>query len=451
MIPTKAELAARAIHGGRSPRRAAIASCGIAAIRERVPDFTAPRFLASVAALALALFPTERAASQEGPAGSARDAAVTADVQEPAAKRGSLWWETAGDPVLAALIDRGLTANPDLVCDAVSLRTKEQEADAAARRLGNRIRRLFDTGATSADEAASQARAYRHADKRARLAAEIAAAYIDVRRLQETRAARAELLEQFRDNAEIARFRREAGLVPGLDTGLAGSLVAVTRSDLDASREQIAASVRELARLTGMEPSEVEDAIGDQGHVPDIAADVSGETRLSLAHRADLLALESSLLADMTRGKVTQEDLDAALAGGAADVPAEASPVSAAARSVARYREAQVRAYEDVEQRRQTVATASARQAELEGGAREARATVGDSRLAYRNGTGDFATLYVAEAADLAVNEARIRARAALAVATIRLWTAEGGGWTAADLELPPAGLGVRPEMTVCE
>src|SRR3546814_12648037 len=79
-------------------------------------------------------------------------------------------------------------------------------------------------------------------------------------------------------------------------------------------------------------------------------------------HRADLLALENSLVADMTRKKVTQEDLDAVLAGKADAVPADSPAIPA----VAKYREAQAKAYEDLKQRRQAVATASARQAELE-------------------------------------------------------------------------------------
>jgi outer membrane protein TolC len=415
-----------------------------------VPDFIFPRLLAGFAVIGLALSSAGCAASGEGPRGLGQGLASSAAGREQVGDPEPLWWETAGDPVLARLIDRGLAANTELICDAMGLQAKEREADAASRRLGSRIQSLFGAGDQLAEAGASQARAYRHADRRARVAAEIAAAYIEARRLQETRAARAKLLEQFKDNADIAKFRREAGLAPGLDSGLAGSLVSVTKSDLDAAGEQIETQVHELARLTGMEPQEVRAAIGGQGHVPDIAADVSGENRLSLARRADLLALESSLLTDMTRAGVTQEDLDAVLAGDAADAP-ERAHAAAAARSLARYREEQARAYEDIQRRRQAVAAASARQAELEDAIRDARSTVGDARLAYRNGTGDFATLYVAEAADLALHEARIRARAALAVATVNLWTAEGGGWTAADLAPHPAGAGVVPELTVCE
>lgn len=417
-------------------------------IRRQVPSLPPSRYLASVVAIGLALCSAGCASSGKG-LGGLRETAETppTPAARPEGEPRPLWWQTVGDPALATLIDGGLAANPEIVCDAVSLQAKELQAEAAANRLGGRIQRLFDTGAKSADEAASQARAYRHADRRARVAADIAAAYLEVRRLQETYALRAKLLDQFKDDAEIAGFRREAGLVTGVDSGLAGSLVSVTASDLDASRDQIEAAMRELARLTGMELAAVRTALGDEGRVPDIAADVSGQTRLSLARRADLLALESSLVADMTRQKVTQEDLDAVLAGKAADKSAN----SPAAIAVAKYREAQATAYDDLKRLREAVAAASARQTELDASNRGARATVRDARLAYRSGTANFTTLYVAEAAELAVNEARIRARTALATATIRLWTAEGGGWTMADLAAPSTPAGVRPEVTVCE
>ena len=426
--------------------RVIIAYRGIAAIRGRVPVFPSLRCLASVVAFGIALGSAGCAAAREslGPLGQVAETSSVTPEADGASER--LWWRTAGDPVLATLIDHGLAGNADLICDAIGLRAREQQALTASRRLGNRIERLFDARTKSADEAASMARAYRYADRRARLAADIAAAYIEMRRLQETYALRSKLLEQFKDNAEVAAFRREAGLVSGLDAGLAGSLVSVTASDLDALRGQIETAERELAYLTGMEPVALKSAVSE-GKVPDIAADVSGQARLSLARRADLLALESSLVADMTRRKVTQAELDAVLANDAANAPVG----SPAAVAVARYREAQAKAYQDLRQRRDAVAAASARRAELEKSNQQARATVRDARLAYRNGTGDFAALYVAESAVLAVDEARVRTRAALAEATVRLWAAEGSGWTRADLALPPPAAAVSPEVTVCE
>ncbi|WP_231634614.1 MULTISPECIES: TolC family protein [Novosphingobium] len=410
-----------------------------------------PSYRSTLAATTLALLLAGCTATQAELGGLQPEAsAAEAGSEAAAAADGAwqpLWWQTAGDPVLADLVERGLKANPSLVCDSLSLQARELQADAAARKLGSRIQRLFNASAKNADEAASQARAYRYADRRAHVAADIAVAYFEVRRLQEVFDLRAKMLAQFNDNAEIAGFRREAGLAPGLDTGLAGSLVSVTQSDLDASRERLEAAKRELARLTGMELEGLATALGDEGQVPDIAANVAGTTRLSVAHRADLLALENSLIADMTRQKVTQEDLDAVLSGDTETAPAD----SPAALAVAKYREAQRDAFAGMTRDREAVAAAAARQAKLEKSGRSARMTAKDARLAYRSGTGDFSTVYVAEAAALAVEEARIRARADLATASIRLWTAQGRGWSEADLAAPAPGVGVLPEVTVCE
>ena len=60
-------------------------------------------------------------------------------------------------------------------------------------------------------------------------------------------------------------------------------------------RQRLPPGAVEQAYLTGMEPVALKSAVSE-GKVPDIAADVSGQARLSLARRADLLALESSLV-----------------------------------------------------------------------------------------------------------------------------------------------------------
>src|SRR3546814_1835339 len=91
-------------------------------------------------------------------------------------------------------------------------------------------------------------------------------------------------------------------------------------------------------------------------------SDWSSDVCSSDLHRADLLALENSLVADMTRKKVTQEDLDAVLAGKADAVPADSPAIPA----VAKYREAQAKAYEDLKQRRQAVARSEEHTSELQ-------------------------------------------------------------------------------------
>jgi hypothetical protein len=46
-----------------------------------------------------------------------------------------------------------------------------------------------------------------------------------------------------KDNAEIARFRREAGLVPVLDEDMAGIMVGLNGSDVESARVALAAAL----------------------------------------------------------------------------------------------------------------------------------------------------------------------------------------------------------------
>lgn len=82
---------------------------------------------------------------------------------------------------------------------------------------------------------------------------------------------------------------------------------------------------------------------------------------------------------------------------------------------------------------------------------RDADRTVRDARAAYHLGTGNFATLYVAETAALATREARVKARAQRARTAIALWTQAGlrrnhGGQPPASAAPAQAGPAVNIE-----
>src|SRR3546814_12716125 len=62
-------------------------------------------------------------------------------------------------------------------------------------------------------------------------------------------ALREALQSQYAGNAEIAAFRREAGLVSGIDAGLAGSLLTINATGLDTTRLRYTAARANLARL----------------------------------------------------------------------------------------------------------------------------------------------------------------------------------------------------------
>ncbi|MBT0667987.1 TolC family protein [Novosphingobium profundi] len=360
------------------------------------------------------------------------------------------WWREAGDPVLADLVETGLTRNRTLSCEALSLRKANARARSHARRIDTRVGRLFDTRGMNEADAEQAARAFRFAAHHSDLATRIALAYIETRHLQEILVTRTAALAPTSDNAEIAAYREEAGLVSGVDTGLAGTALSTADAGTDTARTEFEDSREALARLVGLSSDEVQQKLGEAGAVPDFGAPVPAQSTLDeIARRADLLALERSLIAHLIASKVSQPELDAALAVDPADSPEAISNPTARA-AVVQWRKARDAALDELAASRDRMAEAARRQSELDKAAEKARATLKLARLAYRTGTGDFAALYVAEQAALKLDEARIAARTARTDAAIRSWAAQGLGWTEADLD-PPAPLSDGLEVLVCD
>lgn len=346
------------------------------------------------------------------------------------------WWRAAGDPLLANLIERGLAADNDLACRAARLREQEETDASASRRLSGKVRALVGKDEAPERDAARMAWAYAYAQARADRATEVALAYVQVRRLQQILMLRTERLDQFRDNAVIAEFRRQAGLVTAIDGGLGNSMAGVADTDVAATRARYDEARGRLSALTGMTDTDLLTALGDKADIPTFAAPASppSEPRGASLHRADLLALRSRLEASLAHEKVTQEQLDAAI--GAPEDPATPQALRDALQKLAKAEEG---ARAEIASTRVALAAFDKREAALAETAAQAKRAVTDARSAYRAGFGDFATLYVTEAAALAAEEARVGLKADRAATVIRLHKQEGFGWSAADLD-PPVG-----------
>jgi outer membrane protein TolC len=343
------------------------------------------------------------------------------------------WWKSGGDPLLINLIERGIAADTDLACRAARLHTQEETDAAASRRLAGKVRALVGKDQSSERDAARMAWAYAYAQARADRATEVALAYVQVRRLQQILVLRTERLDQFRDNAVIAEFRRQAGLVTAIDGGLGNSMAGVVDADVAATRARFDAARANLAGLTGMTDTELLTALGESAPVPALASGAALPADAPL-HRADLLALQSRLEASLARDSITQAQLDAARAA-----PEDAETAPALREALQKLDKAEQGARAEIASHRQAMAAFDARQSGLDDTAAQAKRAVTDARAAYKAGFGDFATLYVAEAAALAADEARVGLKADRAAAIIRLHKLEGGGWSAADLD-PPMG-----------
>ena len=322
----------------------------------------------------------------------------------PPAVAAPAWWVATGDPLLADLVAEGLAHAPPPAIPAPARIVWPHRAP---------------------DAATLRARAEALADARAQLAQAIGQAYLEARRTQAHVTLRGDAVAGLRDNAEIAGFRREAGLVSAVDTGLAGVLVGLNEGAMLAARADRDAAVARLADLIG-------DAPGP------LTARIEGTAALRVydplpeapAWPADLARTQDRLIADLAHHHITQAQVDAALAGHAA--PAAAMADAAAWQTAQDHTRAGIDAAQvalNAARARLNAATATSSAAE---------ATVADARLAYRAGKEAMGGLYVAEAGALAAREALADAGVAIDAALLRLWAAQGAG--AADAPPPTPG-----------
>lgn len=329
---------------------------------------TAPLPSRTPRTLALALLLAGSGCAQPlGPVPEPFAAAPAAAVQPP-------WWTRTGDPTLEALVREGLAADAPAQCEFAALR--EADRAAAAKTVGATLKRLFAQGAETRALAARQAALAHAANSRAARAQRIALAYLEVRRLQQIGMQRDELVRQYRDNAEIAEFRREAGLVPAIDGALARAQEEAVLAELGRTHGRLEEATAALAKLTGSDPA----------------------------------ALASRL---STAGELVPPP------GGAGPAPAAGQAQGNVPFPPSGARDA----------------SAAERETRLLDAREAARHAVRDARLAYREGAGSFATLYVAEAAALAVETALADVRAERFAAAIRQWGSQDRAWARADVE----------------
>ncbi len=290
------------------------------------------------------------------PAGQCLPAARAGGGAAPAAG----WWGRAGDPVLARLVDSALAHDDRLDRQAAALSAAQARAARWSWRFREWVGSLLGYHAQDL-----RARGMALAEARRRKAEAVALAYLRLRRLQALLALRQQFQDQFRDNADIARWRREAGLASAVDGGLAAAMLGVNASALDTQRERLSVAVAELARRCGMAAHGLGDLLDDGAGVPRLAMPPAGDLPRDQA---------STTLRMQDLGRVT------------------------------------------------------AREAALHELERDALRNAADARAAYRLGTGDFAAVYAAESSALAAREAAVTVRADAAEDVVRLWSLSDRG-----------------------
>jgi hypothetical protein len=310
------------------------------------------------------------------------------------------WWHGSGDAVLDRLVAGAPGLHDPLACDPLPHRS------------------MLSLGEHHEDGTDRLAKAWEHADTRLHLALDIATAYFQARNWQARVAERAGLPDALKDTQQIAHFRVQAGLVPGIDEDVAGLAVGLNVSDLDAARGAYTQAIDVLARLTGQDPVGLRKMLDDTPPVPLVPG---SDADLLPGTRPDLRVLALRLLAGPALHGTDQAAIDAALK---ADTPPADAPWAG------RWAEGLGNARAQEKDAWATVTAAQTTLHDRAALADAAQKTLADARLAYRAGAGGYPDVYIAQAAALSAREGALSAAHAVGLAVVRLWTAEGRGET---------------------
>lgn len=322
----------------------------------------------------------------------------------PAAVRAP-WWHNSGDMLLDRLTSDALADDAIPACEARPAST------------GHRLLRVFDHPHARIDRSETVARAWDTVALRLARAQEIGLAYLRVRGWQARLAQRLASPDMLRDNAQIARFRREAGLVPALDEDMAAIMLGLNGADVDTARARLDEAIAQLAQMTGKEPLDLR-ALLDGAPYAGLTSPPDQDDP-DVSARPDLHALEARLVASpplLHMGSdAVHRQLEQADDGQGTEWAIRWTQAIARARHQAQAARAELATMRDQVGQRQALASAADK-------------VLMNARLAYRNGAAGFAALYAAEAAGMATREGRIDADDAVGAATLRLWTAQGLG-----------------------
>lgn len=308
-------------------------------------------------------------------------------------------------------------------------------------------------------------------DMQTQIAAEVASGYITVRAAQARLAVTRRNLQSQSATAQIARWRRMAGLASAIETEQASAAVEQTRASLPPLQTAIETAAHGLAILTGRPPAALNPILLAPRALPqDRALFTLAIPAETLRQRADVRVAEYGVLEAM--GRLGQADAATrpsfALGGslglssltlgslfkgasvlstlfGSVSLPvfdggASKARVGAqeAGLELARlaHRAAILRALGDVENALVALRDDRARLVSLRAAAGSANRAAELARVRYRAGLVDFQVVLETQRTLLATEDATASAQAAIGTDQISLYKALGGGWTAQP-ELP--------------
>ena len=406
------------------------------------------------------------------------------------------WWQGFQDPQLSALITQALQANTGLRSAHAALLQARALRDVKAAALGPKLSAsgsaqrsgsgtvdasnsfqagldasweidVFDANSLADQAAVADALAASNnlAAVRVSLAAEVAAAYIDLRAQQARLALAQGSVAAQAETLQITRWRVQAGLASSLDQEQGVTASEQTGAQIPALQSSVAQSLNALAVLTGQAPGAVSAALVATQPVPlPPAAWAQALPADTLRQRPDVLAAENRITAALARAR--QADAQrlpsfrisgtlglraltlGALTGGGSALGSVLASVSlpvldgGAAQAQVRAQEAallQARvafdgavlaALKDVEDALVSLQGNRERLVRLQ--AAVTAATNADllARHRYEGGLIDYRFVLDAQRTLLSTQDSLTVTRAALSADHVRLYKALGGGWT---------------------
>lgn len=410
------------------------------------------------------------------------------------------WWDSFNDPLLSQLVRTALDQGTDVrgalaqVRQARALRAQavaalapsltlggvaqasRRDGQASTRSVGVDLDMAWEPdlwgangqalSAADADLAAQQAML---AGTRTTVAAELVAAYLDLRGAQARSAIAAANLASQEQTLQLTRWRADAGLVSTLDVEQAQSSAAQTRAQLPALRTAVDQNAHAIAVLTGAAPASLLERLSTPAPLPRLAADPALALPAELLRqRPDIAAAEAALRAAAARldaadaarlpslslggslglNAVTLSGLGAGGAGLATLASSISLPLLDGDRLRAtvqaqeavwdqarsRYRATVLAALQEVEDSLVAVRDQRAQQAELATAVDAAAraATLAETR--YSSGLIDFSTVLSTRRSLLALQDSAASAATAEQQQLLRLLKALGGGWNPSDM-----------------
>lgn len=431
------------------------------------------------------------------------------------------WWKDFNDPLLDTLVDEMLAANPSLREAQARLAEARANRDAvrggrlpqaSVSASGNEVMlskngqlpigsipgfardfSLFDLGfdasweidlwgrrvrENEAADARTQSAALSVEGARLQLIAELARAYVDLRKAQGDMAVASEMLAARQRLADLTDLRADAGEANGIEANRARSELETARVALTGAQAAARGAALQVAVLVGKAPAEMLPRLEAPGAIPEApGAIAAGLPSDLLLRRPDIMQAERDLAAatadigvakadlfpslslglalgqqaraigDLVEGDSTRLQAGGGLAwpifnGGRARAMVRAADARAQA-AVARYDAAVIGALADSEGAinrfdRSLAALTAARTAS----ARETAAyQLAEQRA--RSGEDDQLALARARLASLAATQQQVQALAAATEAAIALQKALGGGWSPESL-IAQTAIGTR-------